>query len=123
MYIGKEKLILKHLGFLVNQYKMKYSFQSFKEYRGFNGPIDYYSFYNKNGCLTFQHIVQRGEWGWFVSKKYSNDQYLLLEQEISQKNYITKRIYSLNGMFKELARVLQEEIQANGTIFNIKIEL
>lgn len=69
MYEGKEKLIKKHLSFLINEYNMSFKYQCFNDYKGFKGPIDVYSFYNDNGCFTLHNIVQRGEWGWYVSKK------------------------------------------------------
>lgn len=121
MYKGKEKIVLKYLGFLVDQYNMTYSFQTFPEYYGFYGPIDYYSFYNTHGCFTLQNIVQRDEWGWYIAKKFSNNQYLLLEKSINQTNYITKTVFTARGMLRKLSALLKEEALNNKTIFNIPL--
>ena len=87
-YDGQTKLILKFFNFLVQDYGMKFVFQTYSDYYGFFGPIDTYSFYNTYGCFTLLNIVQRGEWGWFVSSKFSTNLNELLKTEINQKTYI-----------------------------------
>ncbi|MDE6655492.1 MAG: hypothetical protein K2J85_00705 [Anaeroplasmataceae bacterium] len=121
MYNGKTKLILKYFGFLTSQYDMIFKFQSFKDYHGFHGPIDTYSFYNKNGCFTLHNIVQKGEWMWCTSKKISDNQYELLENEVAQRDYLSKRYFFTSQWLKELSKVLQIEIKTKGTVFNIEV--
>jgi len=120
-YAGNTSLIKKHLGFLETEYNFTFAFQTFDDYYGFCGPIDAYSFYNDSGCFTIHNIVQRGEWGWFTSKKFSANQYELLEAEIVQTNYITKRHWFYNAVLKELANIIKKQIDSSGSFFNIRI--
>lgn len=120
-YDGKTKLILKHLGFLTSEHNFKFVFQTFDDYNGFNGPIDAYSFYNEKGCFTIHNVVQKGEWGWFKSKRFSTDQYELLNTEISQRLYITKRIWFDSTMLKFLAHIVKNEIQRTHCLFGIEV--
>ena len=121
MYSGNTKLILKHLGFLTYEYGMEFIFQTFEEYFGFNGPIDTYSFYNKNGCFTIHNIVQRGEWGWFTSENFSKNQYKLLEKEINPNLYVSTKSWSYSRILKRLAFSIEEQIKNSGFMFGIKI--
>jgi len=119
-YTGKTKLIKKHLGFLETDYGLKFEFQTFEDYKGFCGPIDAYSFYNDFGCFTMHNIVQKGEWGWFVSKKFSQNQYELLDTEIDQRNYIDKRYWLYSSVLKKLAEIIKNQIELSGSFFGIK---
>lgn len=121
MYNGKTKLIMKYLGFLVSDYNLEFSFQSFPEYIGFYGPIDCYSFYNDNGCFTLHNVVQRGEWGVFISQKFSTNQYELLGKEIPQKEYKKRSYYTTSGWLKEFSQIILNEVKLNSSLFSIKI--
>lgn len=121
-YIGKTKLIRKHLGFLETTYGFKFAFQTFDNYNGFCGPIDTYSFYNNLGCFTLHNVVQKGEWGWFTSKKFSTNQYQLLEVEINQRNYINHRYWFYSSVLKELAYQIEFQINEHGSFFDIKLD-
>lgn len=121
MYEGKKKLILKHLGFLVENYNMKFVFLSFPKFMGFYGPSDCYCFYNDNGCFTIHNLVQRGEWGLFNSPKFSNYQHELLFKEISQRPYFNRSYYTASGWLKELAKVISNEIKLKNSFFSIKV--
>lgn len=121
MYQGKTKLVLKYLGFLINEFKMQYKFQSFDNYYGFCGPIDTYSFYNESRCITLHNIVQRGEWGIYLSHRFSENQYSLLEKEICQSDYMHKTHITFNGWLKEVSKAIKEEAHSKNTIFNIPI--
>ena len=120
-YEGISKKILNHLGFLVSEYQMEFKFQTFSDFNGFCGPVDTYSFYNDNGCFTLHNIVQRGEWGWFTSKYFSDDQYELLQKEIKQTDYIKKFHLTYSGVLKELAAFIKKQIQETDRFFNISI--
>lgn len=112
---------MKYLGFLVSDYNFKFSFQSFPEYLGFYGPVDCYSFYNDNGCFTLHNIVQRGDWGLFISPQFSNNQYELLVKEIPQKEYIKRSYYTASGWLKEFSKIISDEIKSNNSLFSIEI--
>ena len=120
-YEGISKRILKYLGFLVSEYGMEFQFQTFPAFKGFYGPIDTYSFYNKNGCFTLHNIVQRGEWGWFVSQQFSDDQYALLQREINQTSYVKHIHLTFSGILKELSIAIRDQIQKTGYCFGIKV--
>ncbi len=83
--------------------------------------MDAYSFYNEFGCLTLHNAVQRGEWGVFVAKKFSTDQYALMEQEVCLANYTTKSYWTTTGLLKILSQVIKTEIVEKQSIFNIRI--
>ena len=119
-YIGKTKMVLKHLGFLEKKYGLIFVFQSFDDYNGFYGPIDTYSFYNDFGCFTLHNIVQKGEWGLFVSKEFSTDQYQLLNTEINQKVYFRKYLL-FSSFLKDIAKVIVNQISLNKNFFGIKV--
>lgn len=122
MYNGKTKLILKYLGFLVEKYNMRFSFQSFSNYIiGFAGPSDCYSFYNDYGCFTIHNFVQRGEWRLFRSLKFSNNQYELLDKEIYQRPYFDRSYLTSSGWLKALAKVIHNEIEIKKSFFSIKL--
>ena len=104
-YIGKTKVVLYYLGFLKDEYDFNFAFQTFNKYNGFCGPIDTYSFYNTYGCFTLLNIVQRGEWGWFVSSKFSTNLNELLKTEINQKTYIYKTYWLYGSVLKELSSI------------------
>ncbi len=121
-YEGKTKLFIKYLGFLVEDYGMKFKFQTFADYKGFHGPIDTYSFYNDYGCFTFHNIVQRGEWGWYRSFKFSNNQYELLEREINQSEYLEKNYFFTSSWLKDLSNIIKISVKRCNSVFGISIK-
>lgn len=116
-----DKKIFKYLGFLETGLGMTFKKQTFTSYLGFAGPIDTYSFYNEFGCITFHHIVQKGEWGWFTSKKFSSNQGNLLEKEIRQREYLNKSYYFTSSWLRDLQEALKNELYEYGTVFHIKV--
>lgn len=116
------KLILRYLNFLIDDYGMKFAVQSFHQCDGFPGPIYVYSFYNENGCFSFHQIVQRDEWGWYISKKFSNKQNELMEQEIVQKQYLNKSYYSLKRVMFDLSEKIKAEIANKESVFGIQLK-
>lgn len=118
---GESKAVLKYLGFLVDDYQMQFSFQSFDEYKGFSGPVNTYRFYNENGCFTLHQVVQRGEWGWYASKEYCENQYDLLETEIKQNEFISENGLSYKKMLKGLAFCILNQISVSNNFFGMKV--
>ena len=121
-YTGESKTVLKVLGFLSEEYQMKFRFQSFDEYLGFHGPINTYSFYNEQGCFTLHQVVQRGEWGWYVSRKVHANLYELLEKEIRQSDFIRYSTFSYKKHLKMLAGVIRKEVENSQQFFGIVID-
>ena len=121
MYSGQTKLILRHLGFL-KKYGFEFCFQTFDDYKGFRGPIDTYSFYNKYGCFTLHNIAQKGEWNWFVSRSFSTNQYELLEKEIDPSFYISTKCWLYSTVIKRLAKFLEGQVIHGKSMFGIKID-
>ncbi len=124
MSFEKESLILKHLGFLKDNYGFCFCHQTFNRYHGFEGPIETYSFYNPHGCFTLHNIVQKGEWGWYYSKNFSLKQEELLEQEIDQSLYVSQRnMFTNYNIWKLLAQSIKQQISVSGSVFGIKVDL
>lgn len=119
--MSADRKIFKYLNFLETECGMIFKKQTFPDFHGFAGPIDAYSFYNENGCITFHNIVQRGEWGWFISKKFSQNQYELLEREIWQTEYLHKSYFLTASWLKDLRDALKAELAKYGTVFHIKV--
>ena len=120
-YCGESKTILKVLGFLVKKYQMSYKFQSFDEYLGFSGPINTYNFYNEKGCFTLCQVVQRGEWGWYVSKEIHANLPGLLETEINQRDYIHHSSFSYKRTLKVLGDVIREQLEHSQHFLGIEV--
>jgi hypothetical protein len=120
----------KDLSFLVGEYGVQYRFQSFRtDVSGsFYGPMDAYSFFNDGGCFTLYHAVQRGEWDYYYSTAFSEDQSALLARDISEQVFkAIKKNRTLKTIFKsetkQLAVIIKKEIEEKGTLFGIKLEL
>ena len=118
---GYTKLILKYLGFLKDNYGFNFKFQTFSEYMNFSGPIYTYSFYNDYGCFTLHNVAQKNEWGWFVSRKFSLDQYELLSKEIIQTDFLQKNYWFLSSILKDLALTIKSQIKKNSNFFGIRV--
>jgi hypothetical protein len=121
-YRGESKTVLKFLGFLVNEYQMIYLFQSFDEYLGFYGPINTYSFYNKQGCFTLLQVVQRGEWGWYISKKIHTNLYNLLETEIVQNDFVHQSTFSYRKNLKILRDIIRDQLEHSQQFFGVVVQ-
>lgn len=121
-YEGKTKKILTIFGFLIREYNLQFKFQTFSMYHNFYGPMDTYSFYNEFGCFTLHNAVQRGEWGLYISEKFSEDQYKLMAREIYDCDYPTKWHWTTTGWLKDLAQAIKEEIDKKGTMLGIRVE-
>lgn len=122
IYEGKTKLIMKYFDFLVKECGMKFQFQTFFEYNGFYGPIDTYSFYNSNGCFTFHNIVQRGEWGWYKSSRFSTNQYDLLEKEINQRDYLVRDYFFTRSWLNALSKIIKGQVYRSNSAFGIPLK-
>lgn len=119
--IGESKLVRDTLAFLIDDYRMSFSYNVYDEFLHFKGPIYCYSFYNEYGCFTIQHIKQRGEIGWFVSNKYSDDQYELLKKEINQKLYPETPAWTFKSHLSQIALAIKIEIKTTNSLFGIRI--
>ena len=120
-YTGDSKMVLKVLGFLCKEYRMEFRYQKFDEYLGFCGPINTYSFYNEQGCFTLHQVVQRGEWGWYVSSTVYTNLYELLDIEIRQSDYIPNSTFSYKKNLKMLAQVIRKQIENSQQFFGIEV--
>ena len=116
-----EKKVLKYLGFLIKNHHMQFSVQIYDSFLGFAGPIELFCFYNDNGCFSLQHIVQKGEWGCFSAKKFSVMQNDLLENEISQKQFANRNVYTSTAFLRLLSSSIQKQIANSGSFFGIAL--
>ena len=117
-----ENSINRNLSFLTTEYGMNYIRQEFGEYMGFCGPVECFSFYNSDGCFTLHHLEQRGEWGWFYAPQFSEDQYMLLQKEIDQRQYISGTVFGHRHMLRLLRNCIIMQIGESGSFFGISVE-
>ncbi len=122
MYQGKTKKVLAVFGFLIKEYNLQFKFQSFDMWHNFYGPMDTYSFYNDFGCLTLHNAVQRGEWSVYVSHRFSQNQYSLMEREVCLSDYTDKRCWTVTGWLKSLAQIIKTRALECHNIFGIPLE-
>lgn len=114
--------------FLIDKYDFKYEFNNFSSFHDFLGPFDAHSFYNKYGCFTILHAVQRNEIEYYVSKEFSNKQEILFEVKISEQVFkILKhlRINPLNWFKSDnvlMVDYILNEIKKKGEFFGIKVK-
>ena len=118
-----DKLIHFYFDYLVDEYKMSYRDHTFSEYMGFRGPIETYSFFNRNGCFTIHFVVQKDELGFYKSGNYSENQYDLLEQEIYTSLLDLPSVYTKKRLFLYLSNYVREEIEKNKAFFGIALDL
>lgn len=121
--------IKKNLIFLEKQYGFSFSFQTFKtDISGnFYGPMNAYSYYNAHGCFTVYHAVQRGEWYYYSSEAYSDNQETLLSNDISELVFaaIKTKSKSLKYFFKSeiaiVAEIIMNQISEKSEFFEIMV--
>lgn len=122
MYEGYTKLVLRHLDFLVEKKGFQFAFNSFRNYKGFFGPSDVYSFYNSKGCFSLHHLVQKGEWGIYVSSKYDADQFALLGKEIPQNQYLSQTTFTSSGFIKQVKKSIEQQMLQTNAVFGITLD-
>ena len=131
--------IIKLLMFLVDEYNLKYSQQTFNHYPFGDYTTKTYSFYNESGCFTINYLLQKDELDFYFSTEFSTECKKLQgklvniwidEPEIWNKNQ--KWIFSIKDPFfwwkkkkiiKTLAEVIKIKIHKNNEFFGIKIRL
>ena len=116
-----ERLILLYFDFLVTDFSFAYRKTSFPDFMGFPGPICVYSFYNDNGCLSFHYIVQKDELGLCTADQYSDNQYQLLQREVSTSELCCRSVFTKKQLFSEIANQLRKEAEENRTVLGIKV--
>jgi len=137
-----EKTILRYLGFLIEEYHLKYDYSIFEEYLGTNATLQTFTFYNNNGCFVVHDVPVKGELrfiylsninllGQYAKKpssvKNSVIDVRLIEKEIWEKH---EKILFFNNPFfwwdkKKVLCALQEiiriQIEKTGMFFGIKV--
>lgn len=129
--------IIKMLMFLVEEYNLKYSKQTFNNYPFGNYTTKTYSFYNDSGCFTIKYLLQKDELDFYFSSKFSNECKKLQENlvniwidepEIWNKH--KKLIFLIKDPFfwwkktkviKALAETIKTKIVKNNEFFGVKI--
>lgn len=114
----EHEAVLKHLGFLIDDYKLKYSHIADSNDRY---GAETFSFYNDSGCFTLHCLSLLGEWGWFYSDSFSTKQTDLLKNEIDQTEYIKGAVFGYRSMLKKLGKSIHEQIEQSGSFFNISV--
>lgn len=120
MYISQSKIVLEYLKFLLDEYGFNYRFQMFDSFHDFHGPIEAYSFYNRYGCFTLHHIVQRGEWELYISDHVSTNQSELTANKIDLTLYISRPCWRIRTFLKRLSYSIKYQISSTGHFFGIQ---
>ena len=123
---------IKMLMFLVDEYNLKYSVQTFNNYPFGNYKTKTFSFYNDSGCFTIRYLLQKDELDFYFSSRFSNECKELQERliniwidepEIWKKHQ--KWIVSLKDplfwlkkkkVIKALAETIKTKIDKNKTV-------
>ena len=116
-----ERLILFYFDFLVTDFSFAYRKTSFPDFMGFPGPICVYSFYNDNGCLSLHYIAQKDELGLYTADRYSDNQYQLLQREVSTTELCGRKVFTKRQLFSEISNQLRKEAEENGTVLGIEV--
>ena len=112
--------------FLIDTYDMKYNKLVFDtdESGSFLGPMYAHCFYNENGVFVIYYAVQRNEWYFYKSDKYSTNQKDLLKEDISDKVY--ELIRSTKSIcFSEISKLssrLKKELLKSPMLFGILLK-
>lgn len=120
------KKIKEKFAFLIDSYGMKYDELIFNSDKSgsFLGPMYAYCFYNENGVFVIYYALQRNEWYFYTSDKYSSNQEELLKVDISDKVYdLIKSTKAL--CFSEMSRLslgLEKQLQKSSLLFGIRLD-
>lgn len=121
--------------FLIDKYEFEYIYKSYnsavnKENKFyFHGPMNAFSLYNKKGCITFFHLVQRDEWDVYVVDKYSESQADLKKGKYYSNGYTGVRSktnkdlkYNDSSEYLEnLAILMKLKLKESNNIFDIDV--
>ena len=116
-----EALIHNYFDFLIDKYNMTFMANIYSEYRGFAGPVFVFSYFNRYGCLSVHYVAQKDELGIYSARNYSDNQYELLEREISTTLMGIHRVYTKRRLFLELSKHISKEAEISGTALGIKV--
>lgn len=125
------------LFFLVDEFNLKYSAQTFENCPFGNYTTKTYSFYNDSGCFTVHVLEQRAELEFYYSNCFSDDLANLHKKSIDV--YSTeKKIWNKRGkifgfipnlffwfnnkkILETVAQVIKTQIQNYGEFFGVKV--
>lgn len=119
------KKIRGKFAFLIDTYGMKYEELVFNSDKSgsFGGPMYAYCFYNENGVFVIYYALQRNEWYFYTSDKYSRNQEDLLKVDISDKVYAL--IKSTKALcFSEMSKLslgLEKQLEKVPLLFGIRL--
>ena len=116
-----ERLILSYFDFLVTDFSFAYRKRIFPEYMSFPGPVCVYSFFNDNGCLSFHYIAQKDELGLYTAEHDSDQQYQLLQREVSTSELCSRKVFTKKQLFSDISKQLRREAKENGTVLGIEV--
>lgn len=116
-----ERLILFHFDFLVTDFSFAYRKRIYPDFMSFPGPVYVYSFFNDNGCLSFHYIVQKDELGLYTADQYSDNQYQLLQREVSTSKLCGRKVFTKRQLFSEISNQLRKEAEENGTVLGLNM--
>ena len=129
---------VKLLMFLVDEYHLKFSAQTFNKCPFGAWTTKAYSFYNNTGCFTIAYLLGREDLDFYFSSAFSNDYNKLCEEllnvwidEPQIWNKHQKWIFGIKDpffwwkkkkIFNALAETIKEKINRTGEFYGIKIK-
>lgn len=117
--IRLERQIYLYFDFLLTDYSFVYRKNVYPDYMGFPGPIYVFSYYNRNGCLSFHYIAQKDELGLYIADHYSNHQYDLIEREVSTAKICTHKWFTKRKLLSDISTQLKHEATTKQTVLGI----
>ena len=134
-YPYDDSMIYNNFAFLVDEYNMKYAYQT--EELGGGWVYSHHSFYNETGCFTVSTLPNRGELDFYHASKFSPNPKELQKQWVdvfSIKSAVWSK-YKKIGFFpipfplirkkrllEATAEVIKDQIERENTFLDIVVE-
>lgn len=126
------------LMFLVDDYNLSFSAQTFENTPFGNWTTKTYSFYNDTGCFTISYLPNREEWEFYFSHAFSRDcaklQKEILNVWIDEPEIWHRHqrwIFGLKDpffwwkkkkVFRALSETIRKKIQMDNAFWGVKVE-
>lgn len=88
----------KKLKEFADKYNLEFSKQEFDHVWNDNSTVDTFSIYNDSGCFTIHYLLQRCEYDFYYSKKFSKQRKELMQVDINVFDY-EKNIWKKGRVF------------------------
>ena len=118
---GNVALVYRYLGFLVEEYGMKFKFDIISSTIAIENPTYVYSFYNNHGCFSIREIAQRSEWDCYAGSEYTVDICNVRYNHIDQRSYIKCPVFFVRTFLKLTAKEIRRQIKKSQAFLGISV--